>query len=348
MTSTDLYTLGWNAGWTSQQPDQAPDARPARVVRVDRGAWRVHDGREVMTARLLGRLRGEPPPVVGDWVWIEGDPPAIVATLTRRSSLERKAPGKATRSQVLAANLDHALLVCGLDRDQGIRSLERLIALCLDGGVAPVVVLNKLDLCENPEDAVARAQQAAPAAPRVMCSATSGQGLEALAPWLQPGRTLCLLGPSGVGKSTLVNALLGRREVAVGEVRASDRRGRHTTTARQLHVLPSGALLIDTPGMRELGLWIQGEDSDLGFDTIASLARRCRFNDCQHDGEPGCAVAEALADGRLAPERFLRFLELRQEEAALRERKRAANSKRRFKGISKEVRRMKKRGWDKA
>jgi len=260
--------------------------------------------------------------------------------------LTRKAAGKAAESQVLAANVDLVAMVCGLDRDQGIRSIERLLTLVLDGGAMPLIMLTKADLCDEIDHYRQLARMAAPGIEAIAVSAATGVGLEALEPWLTRASTLALVGPSGAGKSTLINALSGSEVAKTSAVREGDRRGRHTTVRRQLYRLPSGALVVDTPGLRELAAWVDGDGLREAFADIEEIAAACRFRDCTHDNEPGCAVRRALAEGELEPRRFWRYLELREEAEANRMRRdvrHRSNSKRRFKDISLEVRRMHRR-----
>jgi ribosome biogenesis GTPase len=323
MNRPELAVWGWDEAWERAWAAATPVGEPARVVAVDRGSLLLQAARGPVRAVDPGP--GDDTPTVGDWcAWVPGEPDGpgrVGARLPRGSALVRRAAGRATRSQVLAANVDTAFVVCGLDRDQGLRSLERFLAIVLDGGVAPAVVLNKIDLCEDPADAFQVASQSAPGVPVVAVSALARQGLDALAPWLGAGATVALLGPSGAGKSTLVNALAAGGETdgpiaLTRSVRRSDSRGRHTTTRRQLHPLPGGALLLDGPGLRELGAWLEADGLARAFPEVEELARACRFRDCRHDREPGCAVREALLDGELAPDRFHRFLELTAEAEA--------------------------------
>lgn len=345
---SELAAWGWDEAWARAWAEAAPEGEPARVVAVDRGSLLL----QAAGGAVRAVEAASEPSTVGDWCAVvagEGDGPGrIVARLPRRSALVRRAAGRATRAQELAANVDTAFVVCGLDRDQGLRSLERFVAIVLDGGVAPVIVLNKIDCCEDFDDALWSAGRSAPGVPVVAVSALAGQGLEALAPWLGAGTTVALLGPSGAGKSTLVNTLASRGEAgepiaATGPVRPTDRRGRHTTTRRQLHPLPGGALLLDGPGLRELGTWLEADGLSRTFPEVEELARTCRFRDCRHDGEPGCAVREALLRGDLDPGRFHRFLELTAEAEATDARRTVRGrleAKRQAKQLSKTIRRL--------
>jgi ribosome biogenesis GTPase / thiamine phosphate phosphatase len=345
----ELAAWGWDTGWARAL---AHEGEPARVVAIDRGRLTLRHATGVV--RGVWRPRGGhgEAPAVGDWCVVSpgtrGDqgPVPVRSWLPRRTALTRRAAGRATRAQVLAANIDTVALVCGLDSGAGIRALERLVTLVLDGGALPLVVLNKADLCPDVEGALAEARRAAPGVEALAVSAANGEGLDTLGRRLAPGTTAALLGPSGVGKSSLTNALAGDALEATGAVRDSDHRGRHTTVRRTLHRLPTGLLLIDTPGLRELGVWLEGDGLRSAFDEVEALATRCRFRDCTHDDEPGCAVRQALSDGRLEPRRLERYLELRDEALALERRRddrsRKANSKARSKDISPRIRRFKR------
>ncbi len=269
------------------------------------------------------------------------------AVLPRRTCFTRKVAGRTSDAQVAAANVDTVFLVAGLDGDFNPRRIERYLVAAASSGAAAVVVLNKADLVLRANPAqyavrIAEVEEIAGSAPVHAVSALAGDGLDALAPWLAPGRTVALLGSSGVGKSTLVNALAGAARQDTGPVREADSRGRHTTTHRELVALPGGAWLVDTPGMRELGLVggaAGGEADALGaasFGDVEALARACRFADCQHAGQPGCAVAAALADGSLDPERHASWRKLGRElraHAARHDKKIAAEEKAKWKAI---------------
>lgn len=349
MTDSDsnLDAWGFDAGWAALAAGYAADGVAARVVAADRDS---------LTLRMAeGEVRGiwrpkhdskQPPDLaVGDWCMVkEGGGLAVAHTLLpRRTHLSRKAAGRAARSQVLAANVDVVALVCGLDRDQGIRSIERLLTLVLDGGAMPVIVLTKSDLCDEVDHFRQLVRLAAPGIEALVVSAATGAGLDDLDGWLAPASTVVLVGPSGAGKSTLINALSGAEVARTGDVREGDRRGRHTTVRRELYRLPRGVLLVDTPGLRELAAWVDGDGLRLAFSDIEALAASCRFRDCTHGNEPGCAVRGALEDGQLDSRRFWRYLELREEAEANQVRRDArhrSNSKRRSRDISLHVRRL--------
>jgi ribosome biogenesis GTPase len=256
---------------------------------------------------------------VGDWVAALPTPgettATIIAVMPRKATLVRRRAGRASVPQVLAANLDTAFLMTSLNDDLNPRRIERALSMIWEGGVQPVVLLSKLDLCTNPEQRIAAVEAVALGVPVHALSVLSGVGLGQLERYLVPQRTLALIGSSGVGKSTLANALLGGERLATAEVRESDQRGRHTTTARELFVLESGAMLIDTPGMRELGLWDAAEGFAAAFDDIEELATRCKFGDCRHEREPGCAIQAAVACGALDEARLSSYRKLLRELA---------------------------------
>ena len=305
-------------------PFAAQGVVAARVLREERESLLVVTEEGERAAEAAGRLRHGAAsrldlPAVGDWVALrvgDGEGPAIVeAVVPRRNRVVRKAAGDAARPQVLAANVDVLLIAMGLDADFNPRRLERYVALAWESEALPLVILTKADACADVSARVAEAEAAAPGAPVVAVSAVTKDGRDDLLPHLAPGRTFALVGMSGVGKSTLVNRLLGAEAQAVRAVRDSDGRGRHTTTRRDLLLLPSGALLVDTPGMRELALWDGGGDA--GFPDIAAFAEDCRYRDCAHEFEPGCAVRAAAEAGALAAGRLESFRKLRKEEAWL-------------------------------
>jgi ribosome biogenesis GTPase len=298
---------------------------PGRVIVQQRGAWRLVTPHGEVTAELSGRFVRDAGagghPVAGDWVVADVRPEegaAIIRQLLpRRTAFVRRAAGGET-AQVAAANVDVAFLVASLNADLNLRRLERYLALAYESGAEPVVVLTKSDLCADVAAAVAEVEAVALAAPVLTVSAYSGEGLDAVAARLTPGHTAVLLGSSGAGKSTLVNALAGRELMATQDIREDDARGRHTTTHRELVLLPSGGLVLDTPGMRELGLWDADGGLATAFADVERYAEACRFTDCRHRTEPGCAVRAALESGELPAERVASFDKLQRELAHLR------------------------------
>lgn len=251
-------------------------------------------------------------PAVGDWVWVRpaGEFCLIEEVEARRTAFVRRAAGKTHAAQCVAANIDVCFVVCGLDGDFNLRRVERYLVLVRESGARPVLVLNKQDICADIEAARHEVGPAAAGAEVVVLSAR--QSVEPLMPWLRPGVTVALLGSSGAGKSTIANGLTGR-DLATNEVRMHDSRGRHTTTASMLIALPGGAWLIDTPGMRELGLLASDAAVDSGFPEIAALSEKCRFRDCRHEQEPGCAVRLAFDQGRIPHDRWASYTKLLRE-----------------------------------
>jgi len=321
----NLQDLGWDEFFQDAfLPYEQDNLIPARV------AARHHGPCELLTE--LGRLGGVPAgrlgedelPAVGDWVAVrplDGERKAVIeAVLPRRTSFTRKEALARTVAQIVAANVDTVFLVTAFGGDLNPRRLERYLTSAWDSGSIPVIVANKIDLADDAVSELAEVEAVAIGVPVVAVSAGTGEGMEQLEPHLARGKTVALLGSSGVGKSTLVNRLAGREILTTQEIR-SDGRGRHTTTHRELVPLPSGALLIDTPGMRELQLWADEEVLDSTFAEIAELAGECRFSDCSHEHEPGCAVKAAIADGSLPRERFASYRKLQREMRALEIRK---------------------------
>jgi ribosome biogenesis GTPase len=322
---TGLEALGWDAGWeASFAPFAAEGRRPGRVVAVHRDTSVVRDMTGDRSANVSGAFRfaalGHVDfPTVGDWVSLDDD--VIDAILPRRSVFKRMASDATRRGarlddeQIMAANIDVALLVAGLDNDFNLRRIERYLAVAWSSEISPVVVLNKSDLADDVDGRLVAVDAIAPGVATVAVSARTGAGLDALRAHLRPGTTAAILGSSGVGKSTLVNALLGEDRQATAEVRDSDSRGRHTTTHRELFELPGGALLVDTPGIRALEVLGADEGVEAAFDDVVDIAATCRFSDCRHDGEPGCAIRVALDDGRLTEERLASHRKLEREVA---------------------------------
>ncbi|HVH26770.1 MAG TPA: ribosome small subunit-dependent GTPase A [Vicinamibacterales bacterium] len=342
---SSLERLGWSRFFQDQVIAEFAPFRMARVIEEQRGLCRVagdFDG----WAEVSGRFRHEATsaadfPAVGDWVGVAAEPgterAVIHRRLNRRSTVSRKAAGRAVDEQVLAANVDTIFLVTALTGDLNPRRIERYLTMVWEAGAVPVVVLNKADLCEEPFAAAEATRARLPFVDVLSLSALNADGLDQLSPYLTRATTIALLGSSGVGKSTLVNRLLGHDLQKVAAVSNVDGRGRHTTTSRQLVELASGALLIDTPGMRELQPWVDESAIDGAFEDIAQLARACRFSDCAHADEPDCAVLEAVTSGTLDASRLEHYRRLLRE-AAFEERKRdksaAAEEKRRWKRIN--------------
>ena len=321
---------------------------PGRVVAEDRGSYQIVTGAGELRAAVGGRFRyeaGDDPaayPAVGDWVVLDGAEGGgqIRAVVPRRTSIVRLAPGKRTVAQVVAANVDVVFVVASLNQDLNLRRLERYLAVAWESGAEPVVVLSKADLAEDLDALVAEVSQVAVGVPVVTTSALDGRGIDAVRERIGSGATVAFIGSSGVGKSTLLNTLAGDARAVVKEIREDDARGRHTTTRRQLHLLPAGGLVLDTPGMRELAPWEADAGLERSFADIEALASICRFSDCAHDGEPGCAVVAAIQDGDLTSARFDGWRKLEREARHLERRVDAlarAEERRRWKTIHKSV-----------
>jgi ribosome biogenesis GTPase len=328
--AVSLEDIGWDDDWAAAAQAAGADAVPARVVIEHRGAYEVNDGARVRWAELPGRAYFDARdkrelPAVGDWVLLDGadgDGAAVIrSVLPRRSLIVRRAAGEKTVPQPIAANIDVGFVVTSANADLSARRLERYLVTLAEGGVRPVIVLSKSDLVDDAAPLVATIAASAPGVTVAVTSALDGR-IDELRAHLGRG-TGVLIGSSGVGKSTLLNGLLGRAAMATQEIR-DDERGKHTTTRRELYSLPGGGVLIDTPGMRELTLWAQGDDDVAEFGDIEALASSCRFADCQHHEEPGCAVREAAARGELDAGRLASFHKLGAELAAEEKRRDAA------------------------
>jgi ribosome biogenesis GTPase / thiamine phosphate phosphatase len=348
---SSLEQLGWSPFFEDQRQRIArSDLLFARVIELQRGWFRVAGEFEGL-AEVSGRFRYDlaetsNTPAVGDWVGVTAageDRGVVHVRLERQSTVSRAAAGEAVSEQVLAANVDTIFVVCALGEDFNLRRIERYLTIAWNAGATPVVLLTKADICDDVEGACRAVRQRVPFADVVAVSAVAGTGLDGLDAYLRSGQTVVLLGSSGVGKSTLVNRLIGRDEQRVGAIRESDGRGRHVTTARQLFEVRGGALLIDTPGLREVQAF-DGESAVAGaFDDVHAIAEGCRFSDCGHEGEPGCAVREAVETGRLDADRLENFRRLAREaafEARKHDKALAANTKRRWKQIHKAARAM--------
>ena len=312
----DLQRLGWSPFFAEPFQQYETDGLvPGRVAVQQRGSYLVYAEEGERWSEVTGRLRHDADspadfPAVGDWVALSD---RIHAVLPRRTKFSRKVPWLKSEEQVLAANVDVVFLVMALtERDFRPRRLERYLTTAWESGAEPVVVLSKADLCDEVPERVAQAEAVAFGVPVHVTSALTGEGLEELRGYFAGDRTAALLGSSGVGKSTLINAFVGSELLVTKEIR-SDGRGRHTTTHRELVALPEGGVLLDTPGMRELQLWSADSGLDETFADVAELTARCRFNDCSHDGEPGCAIRAALADGTLDHDRLASYDKLQRE-----------------------------------
>jgi ribosome biogenesis GTPase len=332
-----LSSLGWDDRFAAELASHPESSRPARVTRVDRGAAEVIAESGPIRVDLSPQL-GEV--TVGDWVCVADDA-SVLAVLPRRTAIVRASPTGQSSAQALVANIDDVLVVVPAIPRPRLAMVERLVALAWDSGATPVVVVTKIDVSHDPAAIGAEAAEAAPGCEVIEVSAHTGEGMNRIAALDQPGRSLCLVGRSGAGKSTLANALLGSEQMAVSEVRR-DGKGRHTTTHRELMSLPGGGVLIDTPGLRGVGMWIADDGVAQTFPEIEELAAQCRFGDCAHVSEPGCAVLAAVDDGTLPQRRLDSWRKLAREARWIASRSDARlrqEDARRWKQISAENRR---------
>lgn len=350
-----LENLGWNSFFAQNFNRYLTQGYTVgRVVQQQKNTYILYSELGEISAEINGKMRYHASfradfPAVGDWVVI-GDlnsqqKATIYDILPRKSKVSRKIAGTQTDEQIIASNIDTIFLVSGLDRDFNPRRIERFLILIWESGANPVILLNKADLCDDAEQCKEELESIAFGIPIILISAIENQGIDALVPYLGAGKTVALIGSSGVGKSTITNQLAQKEIQAVNSLR-KDERGRHTTTHRELIILPSGGLLIDTPGMREIQFWNGSEGFQETFTDINELASLCRFRDCQHDTEPGCAVQQALLDGTLDDQRFDSYQKLQQELAYMtrkQNQKAALAEKEKWKKIHKAMRKNPKR-----
>jgi len=323
MNVVDLTTFGWSEFFEVSFKSYAEDGfTPGRVMLEYRNLFRVYTQFGEVLAEISGKLRHEATsrrdlPAVGDWVAIrtrpEGGRGMLYAVLPRRTSFARKIAGPRTEEQIVGANIDTVFLLTSLNQDFSLRRIERYLIIAWESGANPVIILSKSDLCDRVTESINEMQAVARGVPIHAVSAVTGSGLQDVAPYFKRGQTVALLGSSGVGKSTLINHLAGVDRLKVQTVRESDDRGKHTTTHRELVLLPGGGLVLDTPGMRELQLWDGDGSLQLVFDDIEALAERCSFSDCQHQDEPRCVVREALIAGTIDAGRYQSYEKLQKE-----------------------------------
>jgi ribosome biogenesis GTPase len=334
-----LTSFGWNEHWQTvwdTNPPVNPGLKKARVTAQFSHTYRIATESGDRLARVTGKfeytaLTRSDFPAVGDWVSVElldGEHAVIHSVLARRSAMTRKIAGQTMEEQVIGANIDVLFIVNALNLDFNLRKIERYLIMAWESGARPVVVLTKADLCDESEQRVTEVDAIAPGVPVHAVSALENRGVESLSPYLIPGHTIAVTGSSGAGKSTLLNWLSDKETQRVQDIREDDARGRHTTTHRELFVLPGGALLMDTPGMRELQLWDAQDGWREAFSDISDLAAVCRFRDCRHEQEAGCAVQSAIREGKLDPKRLVNYMKTERELARVARKEKSAEQRR--------------------
>lgn len=317
-----LHLIGWTDELEQRFAGHGLNGRiPARVASAHGKYYRVWTAGADLLAEVPGKIRHQAEsaaqlPAIGDWVAVEpvdAQHGMIHEILPRKSHFSRKVAGEEFQEQVIAANIDTLFVMQSLDHNFNLRRAERYLLTAWENGASPVILLSKADLIEDADRKLEEMQSVAVGVPIHVVSTKANLGLDELSAYLEPGKTVAFVGSSGVGKSTLINHLLGREAQRVQEVREKDSKGKHTTTNRALFLLPSGSCVIDTPGMRELQLWSSGAGFDAAFPEIMELSQNCRFTDCRHETEPGCAIREAVKSGQLNAERVSSFLKLLRE-----------------------------------
>ncbi|MEN6329521.1 MAG: ribosome small subunit-dependent GTPase A [Methanobacteriaceae archaeon] len=342
-----LKKLGWNAFFGEHFKEYVGLYEPARVSTVYKNGYNIYTNDGKVRARISGNLHQKGDlPAVGDWVAILKDEigfATIHAILPRKSKFSRKEAGKITEEQVIVTNIDTIFIITSLNRDFNLRRIERYLAIVKESETEPVVILNKSDICKDVDEKINEVLEIAPGIDVAAISATENEGIDQLSPYIKEGKTVALLGSSGVGKSTLINALEGYKRQNIGEIREKDSRGRHVTTERELIMLEKGGLIIDNPGMRELQLWDAGEGMLDLFSDIIEFETQCKFSDCLHETEPGCAVKKAISDGSLSKKRLESYRKLQKEmQAVERNKTPQLAGKRRWKKMGKMAKEIKK------
>jgi len=320
-----LEDLGWNPYFENYRVEKNYSRNNiGRVVAEYKHLYKVYTENGEYVAEVTGKLRHQATnramfPAVGDWVVVQelvGEAKTLIhEVLPRQSKFSRKVAGAVIEEQIVASNVDTMFLVNALNHDFNVRRIERALILAWEGGAQPVIILSKGDLCDDIASKISEVESVALGVPIHVITAVEEDGCTAVCEYIQPGKTIALVGSSGVGKSTLINRILGVELQRVNEVREGDDRGKHTTTHRQLLLIPEGGLIMDTPGMRELQLWDADEGVTSTFDDIDRLVTQCRFNDCNHNNEPGCAIRAALTTGELEQSRYNNFLKMNKELA---------------------------------